>query len=190
MYCGVLATSIDGHARQLPWHGVWPLVPMDARGRKLAIVDGRLMAPAAYFDTFALSPGLAFRNTHAFRVTMGNLPHGLHIYQERLFLAVMGLHGPIVCDPMTVGLIAAHAGQEGKRLLSMPGEELSQYNRLRAILDSIVPNIPGWEHRLAGWLAHIAPARGKDFLAATAGRDGGSPCLAAARKLLDPLVYG
>ena len=167
-YCGVLHGSLPGHARQLPWAGVWPLVPLDERTGAYRLVHGDLMVPVSYVDTFAMSPAVAFRSDADWRSLLESLPGDMEFFLERLFLVGAGRLGPIACDPTVVGCISQHSDRRGNELRNTPGEKDRQYRQLLRILDPIMARLAEPERWFTEGLGPAAGSFGDRWLADTA----------------------
>jgi hypothetical protein len=175
-------SSLPGQANW--WQATGPMVPMDLIHGGTTTIDGRLLTPAAYFSSFALSPAVAFRWSVGAIECLKRCPaRGCDLYNERLVLAELGRLGAIVCDPVIAGYWVMHGENESrKQMASARADE--QYRTMARHIDSMLGQLPGWQDMLRGWLAMIGHENIERFHAGTDIFAGTTPTLDEARAIL------
>ena len=149
-----LACAHDEHTG---FHFVFngPLWPMDLLDFIPNAIDGGLLVPIAYVTSWALSPGVAFRNTDAFRAAMHGLPGGCDLFYERMVLAAMGAQGPVVCDPYRAGYWIHHGRNESYR---QQEETRRQQDIALPHVERLMDRVPNWELLLDEWCRIMPPS--------------------------------
>lgn len=132
------------------WVGNWgPKIPMDyLRGRQTTY-PGRLLLPVAYFDSWAMAPAKAFRVCDAFKSMLRDIPDGCDMFTERLDIAYMGLHGPVIADPALAGYWVIHGGNESQNTAETCEAQVRTAFRY---LDGLMDGCPGWRDELFSWM--------------------------------------
>jgi hypothetical protein len=143
-------SSIDGIANW--WQSTGPMFPMDLLHGLPCRVAGLLIVAGGYFNSFALSPGMAFRHSPEAIAAVRRCPKDCEIYNERIVIAELASHSDVICDPAMVGYWVQHEDNESKRLVRAGGRT-SQYPILVERLDSLLKGreADGWEDMLRGW---------------------------------------
>lgn len=138
------------------WKATGPLVPMDLINGGLTEVDGLLMAAGAYFSSFALSPGVAFRCRTEALDCVRRCPQNSDLFTERTILAELGTLGPVVCDPAVVGYWCQHESNESRAQTAGGLEAIAkQYDLMAESIDRILTANPRWGDMLKGWIAIV-----------------------------------
>lgn len=129
--------------------GNGPMLPMNVRKNIPRVIPGHLMVPIAYFNSWALSPAVAFRVGRNFREALEEVPTHCDLYTERTILASMGLKSPVVCDPVVVGYWIHHGGNESYRqnATTQPAQEKT----FLAWMDETMDRTEKWEEILLDW---------------------------------------
>ncbi len=106
-----LLPGISGKA--MAWWGrSGPFVPMNFLEYKPLQYPGEILPPALFFSSWALSPAVAFRCGEQFNKALDCMPIDADIWAERTILALMGMQGPWIADPVIVGPWVHHGGNE------------------------------------------------------------------------------
>jgi hypothetical protein len=132
------------------WQATGPLVPMDLLYGGETQVYGHLLAPISFFSSFALSPGLVFRNTLANVQAVEDCPTDADLFNERLVLAHLGKHGNCVCDPAIVGYWNQHESNTSRSQIEA-GDVKRQISRLVEEASKLVREAEDWREPLRGW---------------------------------------
>jgi hypothetical protein len=132
------------------WQATGPLVPMDLLYGGTSQIYGAVLAPICFFSSFALSPGLVFRNTLNNVQAVEDCPKDADLFNERLILAHLGKHGNGVCDPAIVGYWNHHEGNASRSQIEA-GDVGRQVGRLVEEASQLVAEAKGWQDPLRGW---------------------------------------
>lgn len=132
------------------WVGNWgPKIPLDVLYGQQTTYPGKLLLPAAYFDTWAMAPAKAFRVGDAFSGMLADLPDGCDMFTERLDIAYMGLHGKAIADPAVAGLWVIH-GRNESQITGATCED--QVRTAFRYLDGLMDKCPEWRDQLFSWM--------------------------------------
>lgn len=148
--------AIAEHKHLAIWYGggPGPKVPMDLLRNRPLSIPGELMTPVAYFESWALSPAVAFRCGQDFRDALNEVPTRCDLYTERTILAAMGAKGKVVCDPSCIGYWRHHGKNESYRqnLVEKPEQEARFLEWIDAKMDATAD----WLRHLVEW-ARVMP---------------------------------
>jgi hypothetical protein len=166
-YCGHLLFS--GHTE-----GYWnlvcgPTVPYNMLEHSPTIVSGQVIAPLALNTVFAMPPAVVIR-TDVLKQALEKIIPDCDLFNERIYLAHVGRHGKVVCDPLPVGVDKAHPDQLARKCLAISSERERQF---RMFVKEVGPIIEegGWEaayqeslkvigrHLRQRWLAELHRVR-------------------------------
>jgi hypothetical protein len=140
-------SGIDGIANW--WQSTGPMFPMDLLHGLPCRVTGLLITAGAYFNSFALSPGMAFRWSIEACEAVRRCPKDCEIYNERIVIAELAKDADVVCDPAMVGYWVQHEDNESKRLVRAGGRA-AQYPILARRLDELLEG-RDYDDMLRGW---------------------------------------
>lgn len=172
------------------WEATGPSLPMDLLDNSPATIQGEMLAVVSYFTSFALSPGVAFRNNEACREAVKNTPGDADLFAERSILAELGKAGSCVVDPAIIGYWVQHDSNESKNQNESDGERERQFARMCQHIDPIVMAIPHWEPMFRAWVMMAGEHSARHYHDATRGHDGKSPILAAMRETIRTMWPG
>ena len=112
-----LCAGLSGQA--MAWWGTsGPMVLMDMLGHKPVQWPGQVIPPCMYLSSWALSPAVAFRCGEEFNRALDCMPGDTDLWSERIILALMGMQGPWIADPVIVGPWVHHGQGMRKRISS------------------------------------------------------------------------
>lgn len=140
-YCGHLLFSTHGEGY---WNLVCgPTVPYKLLEHSPTVVSGQVIAPLTLNTVFAMAPAVVVR-TDVLKQALEKIIPDCDLFNERIYLAHVGRHGKVVCDPLPVGVYKAHPDQLSRRWLAVSGERERQF---RMFVKEIGPIIEegGWE---------------------------------------------
>jgi hypothetical protein len=169
------------------WQATGPMVPMDLLHGGPVLIRPELVVAGGYFTSWALSPGVAFRNTPESLAAVRRVPRDCDLFAERLVLAELCGLGPAVCDPAIVGYWVQHEGNESRRQSAAGGCDL-QYPAMAARLDALLEGLPDWRDALGGWALMAGGENLRHWLRSTAPYADGSANLRAGRAIFARLL--
>ena len=106
-----LCAGLSGQA--MAWWGTsGPIVLMDFINHRPLQYPGEILPPAMFFVSWAMSPAVAFRCGEQFTRALDCMPIDADLWAERTILALMGMQGPWIADPVIVGPWVHHGGNE------------------------------------------------------------------------------
>jgi hypothetical protein len=106
-----LCAGLSGQA--MAWWGTsGPMVLLDMIGHKPLQYPGEVIPPCMYLGSWAMSPAVAFRCGEQFNRALDCMPSDADLWAERTILALMGMQGPWIADPVIVGPWIHHGGNE------------------------------------------------------------------------------
>jgi hypothetical protein len=156
LHCAINETLSFWYSGNGPW------MPMDWQdGKRTHCREGSIITSSAYFASWALSPGQAYRNNDTFRRALDEVPDDCELFVERLMPALVTRGGPFVCEPMIAGYWVQHKGQLS---LQQQRDQNSHIGRMLTVLDRLMPSLPNWENDLFGWCDLIPTQQLANFM--------------------------
>lgn len=173
IYGSRIIQALDGFPQALHWqarcyvspdrrHAVWwgcngPCLGLDMIDMRPELWPGGMLLASMYITSWALSPGVAFRNGPEFHAALAEMPSHCDLFAERLILAAMGAQGPWVADPVVAGYWHHHGTNESYAQ-NASGTLPQQRAILCRGLDAILDHSPEWRTHFYGWLRMRSPA--------------------------------
>jgi hypothetical protein len=173
------------------WEATGPPLPADCLDGNPNTFDGGLFAIGAYFTSFALSPGVAFRINDRTLEAVRNVPKDADLFAERSILAELGRLSDFIYDPAVCGYWVHHEGNESRRLNALgDGERERQFNVMCGHVDALIAENAKWPHLARSLFVMAGPDAVRHYLRATIGHDHRSPYLKELRELARAVYPG
>lgn len=164
LLCAFDATLGMGYLGNGPW------LPMDfLSGRPARWPGAEILTVSSYLTSWSLAPAFAFRDGPEFREALAFMPEDCDVFIERLMIAAMGLHGPMVADPIVAGYWIQHGDMLHVKLAhEAPAQAGRCFRALDLLMDELEAREFSWincllrwvgwipRHQLRGWLDSLA----------------------------------
>jgi hypothetical protein len=159
--------SIDSHSYNTFIYPaiIGPPIAMDWMRPELRVIEGSLLMPLSFFESFSTPPVTAYR-TEAIRRAVRDLDPGSILFNERILQVKAVADGKVAVDPWLGGIFYKHETQGSLLAGSLDARERSlQWVRMADELGRMLEERPDtdWRPQFDEWLESLS-AHGRRFI--------------------------